>query len=719
MDTALAITVFALGIAFVANIFLGSVVLLQSPKKSLNQAFFALTLAASLWVLTNLLFAASTDHAVQYPLALLSYGAAAALALFFVFYCFGLAHIRLSRTTLATLWSIGLIATCGSMLPGVVGTGVVDNKVVTNAVPLVLYGCYLLAYMLTGIGVLIKTRHHTRGIQRGRITIVLLGLAVAALVGLYFNLALPMMGNYDFVAIGPVATFILAGSSTYAIVRHGLFDVKLAAVRTIAYAGTLLTLALVYYLIVYLVSTVLIGGMSTVTALDPLNIFLALTLAFLFQPVKKFYDKLTKDIFYRDAYGSSEFFTELSRLLVSTTELRGMLEQSSQQIATTFKAEQAFFLLQYSNTKNHHISAGTRGHARLPLYDARMLDTLVRGAPRSIVVTELLTETSPVRRMLESHRIALVMPLGQDDAITGYLMLGDHRGGSYAKSDLEVLLAVSNELVIAIQNALSLHELKELNATLQQRIDVATKELRSSNAQLKHLDEVKDEFMSMASHQLRTPLTSIKGYLSMVLDGDVGKISPQQRKVLTEAFNSSERMVHLISDFLNVSRLQTGKFVVEKALIDFGALVQQEVSDLQVMAKGRGLNLELKSAKGELMINADAAKLREVITNFIDNAIYYSPEHAKITVHIEKDHQALYFSVVDKGIGVPEAEKARLFNKFFRATNARKQRPDGTGVGLYLARKVITAHGGAVVFESQEGKGSTFGFRLPLAKSTK
>src|SRR5690606_31430711 len=137
----------------------------------------------------------------------------------------------------------------------------------------------------------------------------------------------------------------------------------------------------------------------------------------------------------------------------------------------------------------------------------------------------------------------------------------EHMTGGYGKQDRAALNAIANELVIAVQNARSVQALRDLNANLEQRINDATKELRKNNTQLKQADEAKDEFVSMASHQLRTPLTSVKGYISMVLEGDAGAITPMQKKLLEEAFTSSERMVHLIGDFLNVSRLQTGKFV--------------------------------------------------------------------------------------------------------------------------------------------------------------
>jgi signal transduction histidine kinase len=313
----------------------------------------------------------------------------------------------------------------------------------------------------------------------------------------------------------------------------------------------------------------------------------------------------------------------------------------------------------------------------------------------------------------------LVMPLRRGDQVIGYVMLGERKSGNYTKRDLNILSTISNELVIAIQNALSLHEVKELNATLQQRIDVATKELRSSNAQLKHVDEVRNEFMGMASHQLRTPLTSVKGYLSMVLEGDVGKVTPQQHKLLQEAYNSSERMVHLIADFLNVSRLQTGKFVIEKTPMDIKAIVKQEVKSLEIMANGHGMKLRANITDSPLPLYADEQKVRQVIMNLIDNAIYYSHPNSTIVINVERINDDMSLTVIDTGIGVPSDEQSKLFTKFFRAKNARKQRPDGTGVGLYLARRVVHGHNGSIIFSSTEGKGSTFGFKLPLQTEKK
>jgi signal transduction histidine kinase len=219
----------------------------------------------------------------------------------------------------------------------------------------------------------------------------------------------------------------------------------------------------------------------------------------------------------------------------------------------------------------------------------------------------------------------------------------------------------------------------------------------------------------MASHQLRTPLTSVKGYVSMVLEGDAGKIEPKQRELLESAFTSSQRMVYLIADLLNVSRLKTGKFVIESKEVDLPEIVAGEVDQLKETAKNRKLKLVYERPKNFPTLMLDETKIRQVIMNFIDNAIYYTPAGGKIEVILEHNKHSVTYRVVDNGIGVPKEEQVKLFTKFFRAGNARKARPDGTGLGLFMAKKVVVAQGGAILFESNPGKGSTFGFTFPLS----
>jgi signal transduction histidine kinase len=222
----------------------------------------------------------------------------------------------------------------------------------------------------------------------------------------------------------------------------------------------------------------------------------------------------------------------------------------------------------------------------------------------------------------------------------------------------------------------------------------------------------------MASHQLRTPLTSVKGYISMVLEEDAGKLNLTQHQLLDQAFASSQRMVYLISDFLNVSRLQTGKFTIERTPVVLSGVVQQEVKQLESTAEARNIKLECNVPSSFPVLQLDEAKIRQATMNFVDNAIFYSRPGGVIRVDLVKTAKELVLTVQDQGIGVPASEWHHLFTKFYRASNARVTRPDGTGIGLFMAKKVVVAHGGSIIFSSVENKGSTFGFRLPLKQSS-
>lgn len=300
----------------------------------------------------------------------------------------------------------------------------------------------------------------------------------------------------------------------------------------------------------------------------------------------------------------------------------------------------------------------------------------------------------------------IVCKLQTRQQLLGVLMVGVAAlPGNITVSDKDFLVRVSEASGVAFDNKfLSLENQKVL------------KELARSNQKLKALDEAKDEFISMASHQLRTPLTSIKGYLSMVLEGDVGTISADQASMLTTAFTSAQRMVYLISDLLNVSRLQTGKFVIESTECYLPDVIDQELNQLRETIAAKGIALKYTKPKAFTKVMLDETKIRQVIMNFTDNALYYTPAGGKVEIALTETAKSIEFTVTDNGIGVPKAEQHKLFAKFYRAGNARKARPDGTGLGLFMAKKVIVASGGAIIFKTKEDKGSTFGFIFPKSK---
>jgi len=544
--------------------------------------------------------------------------------------------------------------------------------------------------------------------------LVFIGIVATSMLALATNIALPLLGYSGLIWLGPAWTIFYILTTCYAMIKHGLFDLRLALVLTFTYALSLASLTILYYILALTISAIFLRD-GAAEGINGINLAIALLLAFLFQPIRKFFDKFTSNIFYQDSYRVDAFFAELSKTLSSTNNLHILLQRATQKISQTLKADDASFVVYTGEGRTEQIGVGK--YARLTHKDIAWLDEQLHSSEIQPKVLAMLDEEEEaLRRMMVSHRIAIILPISRQGEKMGYLFLGEHKRSGYSARDLRVVRALADELAIAIQNALSVEEIRELNGHLEQRISAATKELRANNVQLQRLDEAKDEFISMASHQLRTPLTSIKGYISMLIDGDVGEVTKEQKHLLNEAFVSSERMVRLIGDFLNVSRLQTGKFVIDKHPVDLALLVQREIDGLEQNAAARGMKFEYKKPKDIPMLELDENKIQQVVMNFSDNAIYYSKEKSKITVSLKKGDGYVEFNVIDTGIGVPEEEQSQLFNKFFRATNARRARPDGTGVGLFLAKKVIDDHGGKILFESKEGKGSTFGFRLPIPK---
>jgi signal transduction histidine kinase len=297
------------------------------------------------------------------------------------------------------------------------------------------------------------------------------------------------------------------------------------------------------------------------------------------------------------------------------------------------------------------------------------------------------------------------------------LLLGYKKSGDiFNTTDIKALDILAHELAIAIHNAKSYTQIQDFNKTLQKRIDEATAQLRDANEHLKELDQLKNEFLSMATHQLNTPLTVVDGYLTLINDGVVSE--PSERKdYLEKTLGRVRGMKRMVADFLNVSRIESGKFIIDVKPTDINKMISEEVNGLGPSAKEKEVLLQFIPPKHPVpLVEIDEQKTRQAAMNLIDNAIYYTPK-GEIKIYLDSDQDYVTFKVIDNGIGVPEKQKDKLFQKFYRADNAKSERPNGNGVGLYLVKRVIEDQGGKIIFESAEGKGSTFGFTLPIKAS--
>lgn len=680
------------------NILLSCFIFVRNPKNLANRVFASFGLSVILWIIFNFLADNVASKGLLFTRLTLVFGACIAMSLIMLSTLFP-RKIGVGKKITITFYLYFAVTVVLCMTPLFVSS-VTHTSVGADLKVAPLYYVYPVFFIFSLSLLLVNFRRQSKegtNIEKSQIKLLALGIVVYAIFAILSNVVLPIIvNNWSSSRYGPIFTIPFIGITGYAMIRHRLFDIRLAVARSMAYALTLAITTFVFILPVIILTTDILH-----TPLKPLGILVLGIVAFIvaniYGPLSSVFSKASNKLFYRDFYELQDVIDSLGNLLVRSVDPEEIRIKSKLILENALRPSSLVYLLDSDDLSDEN----------------RQLFTSLKRRHDGIVVFDELHvgKDETLLNQLRINNFVVAVRLRTTDEILGYMLLGYKKSGSiYTDTDKRLLTIAADEIAISLQNALRFEEIQNFNITLQEKVDDATRNLRKVNEKLKVLDETKDDFISMASHQLRTPLTSVKGYISMVLEEDAGTVTKLQKEMLGQAFFSSQRMVYLISDLLNVSRLKTGKFIIEPAPVDLSEVVQQELSQLQETAASRSLKLVYEKPKSFPTLMFDETKTRQVIMNFVDNAIYYTPAGGQVEVKLIDNPETIELRVVDNGIGVPKSEQPHMFSKFYRAGNARKARPDGTGLGLFMAKKVIIAEGGSVIFESEEGKGSSFGF---------
>jgi len=230
----------------------------------------------------------------------------------------------------------------------------------------------------------------------------------------------------------------------------------------------------------------------------------------------------------------------------------------------------------------------------------------------------------------------------------------------------------------------------------------------------KIVEKMKTEFVSIAAHQLRTPLSGVKWALSLLLEEDAGKLNEEQKSLIEKSYSSNERMINLVNDILNVARIEEGNYVFKLEPAHLEDLVKKTIDSCQELSEKKGILIDYKEPTDPFpLIMADSEKITLAVQNLIENAVKYTQPAGQVTISLKNDTNKIEFSIKDTGVGIAEEQKERIFTKFFRAPNVMRMETDGTGLGLFISKNIIESHGGKIWFESEENAGSTFYFWLP------
>lgn len=303
---------------------------------------------------------------------------------------------------------------------------------------------------------------------------------------------------------------------------------------------------------------------------------------------------------------------------------------------------------------------------------------------------------------------SILQPLRFGKEVLGVFIISASRSlKNLSLYEQEAIAGLTGLIALALYKAKIYTDLQNTSAKLEE-----------ANSKLKELDKAKSEFLSIASHQLYTPLTALRGYLSMLLEGDFGVLAEKQKPIFDILSKSTERLITLIKDLLDISRIESGRLELKLESVDLVEMAATLVRDLMPNAMNKKLQLIFnKPTQTVSHVVVDIQRVRQVMLNFVDNAIKYTPQ-GKIEVNLKQENDEIIFSVTDTGRGLSKDEIVKLFTKFTRVGGSQRLHTEGTGLGLYVAKQIVNEHHGNVEVTSPgHGQGSTFSMRLPIKGS--
>lgn len=306
-----------------------------------------------------------------------------------------------------------------------------------------------------------------------------------------------------------------------------------------------------------------------------------------------------------------------------------------------------------------------------------------------------------------SYRTFKIKLIGAQALIFGLWILV--AGILFLKDIENVRIITSITLVLTLILGYELINSVKKEIEQREKIEKLALDLEHANSRLRELDQMKSQFLSFASHQIRSPLTAIKGYSSMLLEGDYGKMPAKISEAIKIIDTSTQSLIVIVNEFLDVSRIEQGRMKYEFTDFDIRKLVEEVVAEQKPNVEKKGLTLSYTANQNATYsVHADMGKIKQVLGNILDNAIKYTPQ-GSISVNVEKNLNKIHVLITDTGVGLDPEDISKLFSMFSRAKDASKANVSGTGLGLYVAKQMLEAQKGKIWVESQgKGKGSTF-----------
>lgn len=508
---------------------------------------------------------------------------------------------------------------------------------------------------------------------------------------------------------------------TYAIFRYRFMDLRVLARHVFIYLGSAVFAYVIFYL-VSILETKLFGSIYAENSLL-FGTLLAITFIFLSGRILELLNKIADKYLFSGLHNYQQTINHLTSQLTYHTDLNEINELITKTIQEIMGIKKVDVALVDPKTKTKDPLLKYLGKTQHPV----ILEELYLLVADNHLIDQREDLQILVSQM-EKMGALVCLPLVSNKRLIGSIILGSKLfNDPFTSEDLELLVSLSSQAGIAIDNAELYKEVKDFNKTLKQKVNEQTmslqdktKVLEEQAEHLKKLLAMRSEFLDIASHQLKTPISVISGTISMFKEGSVQKMPVEtQNKLIDNIYQKSLKISQIIRDILQASEFDTEKFsFVEKKIVpvDLNKMLTEVITDNQAFANEKKLQLIFTPNPANPQVNSDPDYLEQAIANLVDNALKYTKE-GKVEVLLDENPQSIIIKVKDTGVGIPKDDQTRMFGKFERAKNAVDMYTDGSGLGLFITKEIIEAHpGGTIVFASEEGKGTEFTITIPKTK---